>query len=172
VTALLDPGRRAAGAPGRAGEPPDPDTVTVEGVLLASEERSIPNEAIALAARLAQRSRAPVHVLTIARIWGTSFGFPNPGLYPNKGEWDEQRSNVEQAVRELRGKGIDADGHVLGTRNASKRIVKEAQRLGCDAIVMAADEPRNRFVGNFIWSQEPQRVRRRAEVPVYLVTTP
>jgi hypothetical protein len=36
-------------------------------------------------------------------------------------------------------------------------------------IVMGADPDRNRFVGNLLWSQEPQRVRRRAKIPVVLV---
>ena len=35
---------------------------------------------------------------------------------------------------------------------------------------MGADAPRGAFVGDFLWSQEPYRVRRRAKVPVYLVT--
>jgi nucleotide-binding universal stress UspA family protein len=153
-------------------EPPDPDTLDLEAVLLASEERSISKAAIALAARLAERSGAPVHVLTIARIWGTSFGFPNPGLYPSKGEWDKQRAIVDDTVRSLERAGVEADGHVVGARNATKRIVREARHLNCGAIVMTADEPRSRFVGNFMWSQEPQRVRRRADVPVYLVTAP
>ena len=34
---------------------------------------------------------------------------------------------------------------------------------------MAADPDRNRVVGDFMWTQEPQRVRRRAKVPVFLV---
>jgi hypothetical protein len=34
---------------------------------------------------------------------------------------------------------------------------------------MAADPDRNRFVADFLWTQEPQRVRRRAKVPVFLV---
>jgi nucleotide-binding universal stress UspA family protein len=153
-------------------EPPDPDTLEVEAVLLASEERPISREAIAVATRIAKRSGAPVHVLTIARIWGTSFGFPNPGLYPSKREWDTQRAIVDETVRSLERKGVQADGHVIGARNATKRIVREARRLRCGAIVMSADEPRGRFVGNFMWSQEPQRVRRRADVPVYLVTAP
>ena len=38
------------------------------------------------------------------------------------------------------------------------------------AIVMAADPPRNRLLGDFFWSQEAYRVRRRARMPVYLVT--
>ena len=64
---------------------------------------------------------------------------------------------------------IEATGRVHGTRKATKRIVGEAERLGCDAIVMAADPPRSRLVADMMWSQEPYRVRRRARVPVYLV---
>jgi nucleotide-binding universal stress UspA family protein len=139
-------------------------------VLLASEERQIPVAAVELAARMAERSNAPVHVFTIARVWGTSFGFPNPGLLPTKKEWDKQRDVVDKAVARLRRKGIDADGRVVGTRAAAKRIVREARRLHCDAIVMGADPPRSRLVSDFIWAQEPYRVRRRAgELPVYLV---
>jgi hypothetical protein len=169
VTALLHLGRRGGGAP-EASEPPDPDTLDAKAVLLASEDRDISPSAISLAARIAERCNARVHVMIIARIWGTSFGFPNPGLFPNKREWDEQRKKAELAVRALKDWGIEADAHVVGTRNAAKKIVEEARLHGCGAIVMTADEPRGRIVGNMIWSQEPYRVRRRANVPVYLVT--
>jgi nucleotide-binding universal stress UspA family protein len=163
VTAVL---RRAPA------ELPDPDTLAVRAVLLASEQREIPRAAVDLAARIAKRSGAPVHVFTIARIWGTSLGFPNPGLMPSKREWDEARSVADKAVRRLRKKGIDAHGRVVGTRSGAKRIVKEARRLGCDAIVMGADPQRSWLVGDFMWSQEPYRVRRRADLPVYLVVDP
>jgi len=152
-------------------EPPDPETLEVEGVLLASEERPICAAAIALAVRIAQRSGAPVHVLTIARIWGSSLGFPNPGLFPSKQEWDKQRAIVDETLRALERAGVECDGHVIGARNATKRIVREAAHLRCGAIVMGADEQRNSFLASFMWSQEPQRVRRRAAVPVYLVPT-
>jgi hypothetical protein len=36
--------------------------------------------------------------------------------------------------------------------------------------VMGADPPRSAFVADFMWSQEPYRVRKKAGVPVYLVT--
>ncbi len=154
----------------RSADPPDPDSLIVRAVLLASEEREIPRAAVDLAARLAERSNAPVHVFTIARVWGTSFGFPNPGLLPSKQEWDRQHASVRKAVARLRRKGIEADARVIGTRAAAKRIVQEARRLGCDAIVMGADPPRKAFVRDFSWSQEPYRVRSRAgELPVYLV---
>jgi nucleotide-binding universal stress UspA family protein len=94
---------------------------------------------------------------------------PNPGLLPTKSEWREQHEIVAKAVKRLRRKGIDADGQVLGTRKSTKRILGEADKEGCDAIVMSADPDRNRIIGDMLWTQEPQRVRRRSKLPVFLV---
>lgn len=155
------------------GPKPDPDasqTGSFQRIMIASEGRAISDSVIARVLELARASGASVHILAIARVHGVAFGLPNPGLLPTKHEWDEQRESVRQAVARLRRKGVDAHGHVIGTRNATKRIVGEAASEGCDAIVMAADPDRNRFVGDMIWSQEPQRVRRRAKVPVFLIT--
>jgi len=118
---------------------------------------------------MAKKAGAEVHVLSIARIWGTSFGLPNPGLLPNKREMKEQYDHVEAAVTWLKRHNIAASGQVTGTRNAAKRIVAEARRRGADAIVMAADPPQHWLVSGMNWSQEPYRVRRLASVPVYLV---
>jgi nucleotide-binding universal stress UspA family protein len=159
--------RRTSGA--APASDPDPETLAVRAVLLASESREIPTSAIDLAARIAKRSGAPVHVFAIARIWGTSFGFPNPGLFPSKREWDEQRHNVAKAVGRLERKGVEAKARVIGTRAGAKRIVREAERLGCDAIVMGADPKASAVIRNFMWSQEPYRVQRRSHVPVFLV---
>ena len=52
---------------------------------------------------------------------------PNPGLLPTKKEWTEQREIVAKAIKRLKRKGLQADGHVVGTRNAAKRIVQEAK---------------------------------------------
>jgi nucleotide-binding universal stress UspA family protein len=145
---------------------PEQDAARGDRVLLASEGRRITPAALDLAAGLGKR----VHVFTVVRVWGTSFGLPNPGLLPSKPEWDEQRDVVRAAVEELKRRGVDATGHVLATRKATKRIVTEAERLGCSAIVMSADPPRNRFLADLMWSQEPYRVKRRAKVPVHLVT--
>ena len=149
--------------------PPEPSSLAAKKILLASEGRPISPRAVELAAELARSSGAPVYVFSIARVWGTSLGLPMPGLLPTKREWDEQRELVTGAVKALRRRGVSAEGRVVGTRKATKRIVGEAERLGCDAIVMAADPSRNRVVADLMWSQEPQRVRRRARVPVYLV---
>jgi nucleotide-binding universal stress UspA family protein len=154
---------------GRGAEPPplpDPTELAARAVLLATEDRELSRAAIEQAAAFG----APVHVIAIARVHGTSLGFPHPGLMPTKAEWERQRGIVTAAVKALRKRGVKCDGRVVGTRAAAKRIVAEAARLGCDAIVMGADPPRSAFVADFMWSQEPYRVRRRAQIPVYLVT--
>jgi nucleotide-binding universal stress UspA family protein len=140
------------------------------GVLLATEGRPIPKATVERAAELAHEADGPVHVFAVARMYGVGFGLPNPWLRPNATEWQDQRDNIAQAIALLERRGVEADGNILGTRKATKRIVGEAERLGCTAIVMAADPPLNRFVSNLMWSQEPYRVQRRARVPVHLVT--
>ena len=140
-----------------------------ERILLASEGRPIPDGAVDSVLELAAASGATAHVFSVARVHGVAFGMQTPGLLPTKAEWAEQRKSVARAIRRLKRAGVDADGHVLGTRKATKKILEAAAKEGCDAIVMAADPDRNRFVADFLWSQEPQRVRRRAKLPVYLV---
>jgi nucleotide-binding universal stress UspA family protein len=139
-------------------------------ILLATEGREISEAAIELAARLARERGCRVQVLAVVRVWGSSYGFPNPGLLPNKREWEEQRAVSAAAVNELRARGVDATALVLATRKATKRILGAVSRFGCGAIVMGADAPRNRILADMMWSQEPYRVKRRAKVPVHLVT--
>jgi nucleotide-binding universal stress UspA family protein len=138
-------------------------------ILLASEGRPIPDAAIARVVELAAPSGASAHVFTIARVHGVAFGMPNPGLLPSKQEWKDQHEIVARAVTRLRRKGVEAKGHVLGSRKTTKRILEEAAKEGCEAIVMAADPDRNRIIAGMLWSQEPQRVRRKAKLPVFLV---
>ena len=138
-------------------------------ILLASEGRPIPPAAIDRAIQLAGGRGASVHVFTIARVHGTAFGMPSPGLMPTKQEWAQQREIVATTIKRLERKGIKANGHVLGTRDATKKILAEAENEGCEVIVMAADPDRNRVIGNLMWEQEPQRVARKAKLPVVLV---
>ncbi len=142
----------------------------IERILLASEGRRIPKATIARVIELVAASQATVHVFSIARVHGVAFGLPSPGLLPTKAEWAEQRALVDEAVKRLRRRGIEAEGQVLGTRKSTRRILDEAAKEGCDAIVMTADPDRNRIVGDLLWSQEPQRVRRKAKLPVILVS--
>jgi nucleotide-binding universal stress UspA family protein len=147
-----------------SGEPRDQ---RYERILLASEGRPFSDEAIAEVLAIAAPG-AYVRVFSVARVHGVAFGMPNPGLLPTKREWAEQRDAVASAIKRLKRRRLTADGHVVGTRNATKMIVTEATAHGCEAVVMGADPDRNRVVANAIWEQEPQRVRRRCKLPVYL----
>ena len=138
-------------------------------ILLASEGREISDAAIRRVIELANDG-ATVHVFSIARVHGVSFGMQVPGLLPTKQEWQQQHDLVAKAVKRLKRRGFTVDGHVLGTRKAAKKILDEARLHDSEAIVMSADADRNRFVGDLLWTQEPQRVRRRAKkLPVFLV---
>ena len=153
----------------RGNEPPDPSTIQIDRILLASEGRAIPPAAIEFVVRLASPRKAAVDVFSIARVHGSAYGLPTPGLLPTRREWQEQRDLVAKAVKALRRRGLEADGEVVGTRKAAARICQQAAQRGADVIVMAADPPRNAIVADFMWTQEPYRVRRRAKLPVYLV---
>lgn len=146
-----------------------PQQQQFDRILLASEGRKIPETAIRRVLELAAPSGASVHVLSIARVHGVGFGLQSPGLLPSKQEWDDQKEIVRKAVARLRRKGMEASGQVLGTRKATKGICAAATKQRSEAIVMAADADRNRVVADMMWSQEPQRVRRKAGVPVFLV---
>jgi nucleotide-binding universal stress UspA family protein len=150
-------------------EPPPVGSFAGKSILLASEGRPIPRTAVEFAGRMAQKAGAEVHVLSIARIWGTSFGLPHPGLMPNKQELRQQQESVASAITWLKRQDIAVSGEVCSTRNATKRILAETRRRRADAIVMASDAPQHWLISGMIWSQEPYRVRKKASVPVYLV---
>lgn len=143
--------------------------LNARSVLVASEGRRFSKEVIDLAVQIASAESGYVRVLTVARLWGTSFGLPNPGLRPSKREMAEQEDNVRWAIAQLLELGVKADGHIVITRNPRKSILNEATRHGCAAIVMGADRYRGWLVGSMMWSQEPYRVRRGAGIPVHLV---
>ncbi len=149
---------------------PDPGGFTPSSILLASEGGRITADAVEFAIRLSRGSAAPVVVFTVARIWGSAFGLPHPSLMPTKREWQVQRDLAAEAVDQLKRRGVEATGKVVSSRNAARRIVAEAKRSGRGvAIVMAAPPPRHWLIANFMWDQEPYRVRRLAKSPVYLV---
>jgi nucleotide-binding universal stress UspA family protein len=141
----------------------------IDCILLASEGRAIPAKTLDFVTRLAQPRDADVYVISIARIHGSAYGFPAPGLLPTKREWQDQTDQVANAVKVLKKRGFDVQAEVVGTRKAAKRICQQAELFSCDVIVMAADPPRNPIVSDFLWQAEPYRVRRRAKVPVYLI---
>ena len=108
------------------------------------------------------------HVLDRPRPW-RCVRAAVPRSAPHQARMAAAARTRRKADKSIERKGIKAKGHVLGTRNATKKIREEAKLEGCDVIVMGADPDRNRVTGNLLWSQEPQRVRRERRFPCFLV---
>ena len=81
---------------------------------------------------------APVAVLSVARLHGSAFGLPNPGLMPTRKDREQQRDLVAAAVRVLEREGRLVDGQVVVTRNPAKTIARAARRRGVQHVVLAA----------------------------------
>jgi nucleotide-binding universal stress UspA family protein len=109
------------------------------GVLLASDgQRKFGTRAVARAAALAGAD--PVGVLTIAKVYGSSFGLPVPGLLPTKEEVQERLAWIRDSVGRLEEKGIEADGQVAQTRHAVRTIAKIARVRQVDVVVIESRE--------------------------------
>ncbi len=138
-------------------------------VLIASEGRRFSDEVIDLAVDMLRVHGGRATVLSVARLWGTSFGLPNPGLKPSKREMDIQKEIMISALDRLHAAGIEAEGHIVTTRNPLKSIRNQVNKCHCDAIIMGADPRRSWLVRPMMWSQEPYRVQAAVTVPVHLV---
>ena len=92
-------------------------------ILLASEGRPISLAAVAKVANLAMEKGAKVHVLSVARIWGSAFGLPHPGLMPTARELQSQREIVSAAIDALeqRARRRDRRGHAEPKRRKGNR---------------------------------------------------
>jgi K+-sensing histidine kinase KdpD len=138
-------------------------------VLLASDGRQeFSMRAVAQAAALA--GSGSVSVVTIAKIFGSQFGIPHPGLLPNKQELDERQRWVERAIKDLRRRGVVADGQVAATRKARKKLAEIARVRGVRVIVI--DEARvtgwRRMIEGDL-GQELQRKLRKDGVEVEII---
>lgn len=150
--------------PGRTDERP---VTTATTVLLGSVDATFPDDAVRRAVELAGPD-GRVYVVSTARVYGTSFGLPHPGLYPNKSEREQHRRAVADAVRAVERAGPHAEGEVLATRHAARMLGRRARQRGCSQVVVSAG-PRPR-VALFSWAGEPYRLARRVRVPVEVVT--
>jgi len=102
----------------------DPQPTDVATVLVASTGEAIPHRAIRRA--LAASDGGAVAVLNLARIYGSAFGLPNPGLMPTKTELREQYDRVAVAVDAIEKQGTVAFGQVAATRRPVKTVARIA----------------------------------------------
>ena len=92
-----------------------------------------------LVARLAgsgEGQTAPVTVVHVARVWGTSLGLQHPALQPSAHERAGARELVARAALELRGRGVEAAALVVSGRNVGKALAGVARRQGAGTVVV------------------------------------
>jgi hypothetical protein len=114
----------------------DPAPREPAAVLLASSGAPFSRAAARRARDLA--AGQPIAVISILRVYGSSFGLPNPGLLPTRRERDEQLGIVDRAIKDLEKMGCTADGQVTATRSAGRTIAKAALARGVSYVVMDA----------------------------------
>jgi nucleotide-binding universal stress UspA family protein len=112
----------------------DPQPTTEAAVLLASPGAPFSRAAVRRARELA--AGQPVAVLSILKVYGSTFGLPNPGLLPTRRERDEQLKIVNQAITQLERGGCTVDGQIAATRSAGRMIAKVARTRNVRYVVM------------------------------------
>jgi nucleotide-binding universal stress UspA family protein len=126
-------------------------------VLLASSGAPFSKAAVRRARELA--AGGPVAVLSILKIYGSTFGLPNPGLMPTRREREEQYANVRKAITQLERTGCTADGQIAATRSAGRTIAKVARVRQVRVVVM--DDSTESGVRRVIEGSVTSTVRRR-----------
>ena len=126
-------------------------------VLLASSGAPFSKAAVRRARELAAGD--PVAVLSILKIYGSTFGLPNPGLLPTRREREEQYANVSKAINQLERSGCTADGQIAATRSAGRTIARVARVRGVRVVVM--DDSAETGVRRVIEGSVTSTVRRR-----------
>jgi len=137
----------------------DPQPTAQAAVLLASSGSPFSRAAIRRAHELA--AGEPVAVLSILKVYGSSFGLPNPGLMPTKREREEQFANVQQAIKDLERLGGTVDGQIAATRSAGRTIAKVARVRDVNWVVM--DSPPATGMRKIIEGELTGIVRRRLQ---------
>jgi nucleotide-binding universal stress UspA family protein len=112
----------------------DKQPTSQAAVLLASPGSPFSGAAMRRARELADGQ--PVAVLSILKVYGSSFGLPNPGLMPTRREREEQLKNVKLAIHELERRGCTVDGQIAATRSAGRTIAKVARARKVSYVVM------------------------------------
>jgi len=147
----------------------DQQPVEPRTVLLATDGREpLSPEAIERAAALA--SPDGVAVLAIAKIYGTQFGLPHPGLMPTQAEVDLRRQWIADAIKVLERKGVEADGQLAATRKAIKLIARVAVARSVQHVVV--DQSTQTGMRLMIEGDTGKDVRRRLRGAAEVIVIP
>jgi hypothetical protein len=99
----------------------------------------------AVRAALARSGGGAVAVVTIARIYGSSMGLPNPGLMPTRKEMEAQKAQVEKALRLIEKGGSQAWGQVAASRKPAKTVAQVAKARGVRQVIVVRNAQTKRW---------------------------
>jgi K+-sensing histidine kinase KdpD len=146
--------------------PPDPP----RRVLVVSPACPLASEVLDKAVEVATPEHARITVLGIARVFGTSLGLPHPGLQPTTAEWEEERTNANEAAEELQRRGFEVRVALTRSRNFPKMIARWANAKNFHAIVVPDPErPRWRRA---LEGDLTREIGRRSNARVHAVPVP
>jgi K+-sensing histidine kinase KdpD len=94
---------------------------------------------------LARSGGGAVAVVTIARIYGSSMGLPNPGLMPTRKEMAAQKAQVEKALRLIEKGGSEAWGQVAASRKPVKTVAQAAKARGVRQVIVVRNAHTKRW---------------------------
>jgi hypothetical protein len=145
----------------------DPQPASPRTVLLATDGRQ-PFSPGAIERASALAPPGGVAVLAIAKIYGTQFGLPHPGLMPTKAEVDERRGWISDAIAALERKGVEADGQLAATRKPIKLIARVALARSVQHVVVDAGSATGvrRMIEGETGKDVQRRLRGAAEVVI------
>jgi hypothetical protein len=124
-------------------DPQPTDTATV----LIAITGAAPVSTAVIRRAVAMSEGGPVALVSLARIYGSAMGLPNPGLMPSKRELAEHTAVVTRTVARLERAGVKAFGQIAATRRPVKTIVAVAQaRAVRHVIVVSPEQPKWRRV--------------------------
>jgi hypothetical protein len=109
---------------------------TQPAAVLIAAPMGDPIPSSAVRAALARSAGGPVAVVTIARIYGSSMGLPNPGLMPTRKELEAQKGQVEKTLRQIEKGGGQAWGQVAASRKPVKTIAQAAKARGVHHVIV------------------------------------
>jgi hypothetical protein len=119
---------------------------------------------------VADADRGTVAVLTLLRIHGSSWGFPNPGLLPNATAKAEAARVGETTIPAVERAGGRADGQITATRLPAKITTGVARRRRCRLVLLGRTPTgRVRSVVEGDLGASVRRRRRPAAVAVEVV---
>ena len=144
--------------PGRRRRAWDEQPTDPAATMLAADGRRRFSER-AIAEAVALSPSGPVAVVTIAKIHGTQFGLPNPGLMPTRQELADRQQWIGSAVDAITTAGGTADGQVAVTRKVVKTLARIARTRGVRTIVI--DETPYTGLRRFVEGDVGEDLRRK-----------